>query len=97
MEDVAARRASGDALVTRDGWCASYTTTGASKLATLNLFRRATVTDSFGAMTFEVVEDDPMHGSVFETTDHAQLYALNAGRLQWFRDWKAAHGIGGAR
>lgn len=85
LETIAARRATGDSLVTAAGWCASYVRIGASKAATLHLYRPG---HALGGLTRNIVETDPMDGQVFETTEHAELYALNAGRLQWFRDWK---------
>lgn len=95
LETMSARRATGDVLVTADGWCASYMTTNASKAATLHLYRPAHLRAA-GEPTRSIEETDPMHGHVFETVEHAQVYALNAGRLVWFRDQKAQQASRGA-
>lgn len=82
-ELIAARRATGDSLVTAGRWSVSYTTGGAGSSAQFSC-RKYRAHDP--RMTVE--ERDARDGDVFPTTEDAQCYALNAGRLQWFRDWK---------
>lgn len=89
LEEIAARRATGDSLVAHDGWSASYDTCPPAKSATLHLERHASVQDSFGALTYDVVEVDARDGHVFSTSEDAELYALNRGCLVWYRDWQA--------
>lgn len=85
LEAIEARRRTGDVLVTRDGWSVGFDTSSETgKVARLSCVRYAP------GMSLVVLERDARDGDTFPTTDHAECYALNAGRLQWFRDWKRA-------
>lgn len=80
LEEVAARRATGDVLVTHADWAVSYDTMPPAKEARLHLARVAA--------SYQTIETDPRDGYVFPTTEAAELYALNRGCLVWYRDWK---------
>lgn len=85
VEAIAARRATRDGLVTRGGWSVSFDTSPETgKVARLSCFRWMPGTP------FEASERDVMDGQTFATTADAECYALNAGRLQWYGDWKRA-------
>lgn len=83
VEAIEARRRTGDVLVTRDGWSVGFDTSS----ETGRVARLSCVKYSPGASLVEL-ERDARHGEVFPTVADAECYALNADRLQWFRDWK---------
>lgn len=83
VDSIKARRNAGDSLVTRDGWSVSFDRSSESKGSRLSCRKYGP------GMSLEVVETDARDGEVFNTTDEAVCYALNAGRLQWFSDYKA--------
>lgn len=82
IEEIEARRATGDSLVTADGWCCSYTTGGGPTPRSARLYLY--MPDP--TIQFSMYARDARHGDWFDSYNDAQCYALNAGRLQWFRD-----------
>lgn len=78
------RREQNDSLVTAEGWSCSYCSGSYFGGSRLSLRRYAP-----GSYT-EIVERDPRDGDLFETTEAAEAYALNAGRLRWYNDCKRA-------
>lgn len=85
VESIEARRRTGDVLVTRDGWSVSFDTSSETgKVSRLSCVKYGP------GMSLLVLERDKRDGEHFPTTDDAECYALNAGRLHWFRDWKRA-------
>jgi hypothetical protein len=81
VESIESRRATGDALGSVGDWCCSYVTDADG--TRLSLYR---------SERYQVVERDPRDGEIFASSDDAACYALNAGRLQWFLDFKAMRG-----
>ena len=83
IEAIATRRATGDGLVTAGDWAVSYDTTtevdGSSSGTKLSATR-------YALPTLAIIERDPRDGEVFATVAEAECYALNAGRVQWYRD-----------
>lgn len=87
---IEARRATGDVLVTATGWCVSYLSGGLPG-GSVRLYAYRP-----GGCREPNVEEDPRHGEIFPSGEAADCYALNAGRLRWFRDWKAEQAAGAA-
>jgi hypothetical protein len=88
VESIEARRRTGDVLVTVGNWAVSFDTSSEWCGSRLNCVRFAP-----GA-SLKIEERDPRDGDIFPSTVDAECYALNAGRLQWYRDWKAAQVTG---
>lgn len=83
VSSIAARRATGDVLVTRGGWSVSFDTSSETgKVARLSCIR-------YAPRALIVEERDVRDGDTFATADDAECYALNAGRLWWFSEYKA--------
>lgn len=80
---IAAHRATGDALVTRDGWSVSFDTSSEYSGSRFSCIKYGP------GMSLVVLERDARDGEMFETTEEAECYALNAGRLRWFSEYKA--------
>lgn len=91
VETIAARRATGDALVTAGGWSVSFDTTTAFD-GTCDGTRLSAKRYDGTTSKLILIESDPRDGELFADTAEAEAYALNAGRLQWFRDTPAGHG-----
>lgn len=82
IASIAARRATGDALVTVNGWACSFTTGVGPTVHSAQLSLRRYAPGSYSM----VVEVDACDGDIFDSSDLAECYALNTGRLQWYRD-----------
>jgi hypothetical protein len=80
-ETIAARRKSGDSLIRSVYWFVSYDTSSERPGARFCCYRLA-------PGSWDVVERDVRHDEIFPTVEDAEVYALNAGRLGWYQDYK---------
>ena len=78
ISSIAARRATGDSLVTVGDWSCGSTTGTDIKGARMSCFR----TDR----GYKIIERDERDGEMFATSEDCEVYQLNAGRLQWYHD-----------
>lgn len=81
---VAMQRDTGDAIVAVDGW--SFSLEGGSEMGdTVRMSLQR-----YQPGQWRTTQTDPRNGEVFETSAHAQAYALNRGALKWYSEFAAS-------